>query len=54
MKDGLLMRDEKEDEWLKIIKEDISAIPDNESDFIEQVLPTIDQSKIILSEYGLT
>lgn len=53
MKGGSLMRDEKEDEWLKIIKDDISAIPDNESDFIDQVLPTIDQSKIILGEYGL-
>ncbi len=53
MKEGILMRDEKEDEWLHIIKEDISTIPGNESDFIEQVLPTIDQNKIILSEYGL-
>lgn len=53
MTEGILMRDEKEDEWLHIIKDDISAIPGNESDFIEQVLPTIDQNKIILSEYGL-
>lgn len=53
MTEGILMRDEKEDEWLHMIKEDISAIPGNESDFIEQVLPTIDQNKIILSEYGL-
>jgi hypothetical protein len=48
------MRDKKEDEWIKMLKEDISTIPGNESDFIEQVLPTIDQSKLILSEYGLT
>ena len=54
IEDGVLMRDEKEDEWIKMLKEDISSIPDNESDFMEQVLPTIDQSKIILSEYGLT
>ena len=53
IEDGILMRDEKEDEWIKMLKEDISSIPDNESDFMEQVLPTIDQSKIILSEYGL-
>lgn len=53
MKEGVLMRDEKEEEWMNIIKDDVSSIPDNESDFIEQVLPTIDQNKIILSEYGL-
>ena len=53
IEDGILMRDEKEDEWIKMLKEDISSIPDNESDFMEQVLPAIDQSKIILSEYGL-
>ena len=54
IKEGSLMRDEKEDEWIKMLKDDISTIPGNESDFIEQVLPTIDQSKLILSEYGLT
>ncbi|MCK5467557.1 MAG: hypothetical protein KAI99_03585, partial [Cyclobacteriaceae bacterium] len=54
IEEGSLMRDEKEDEWIKMLKDDISTIPGNESDFIEQVLPTIDQSKLILSEYGLT
>ncbi len=53
IRDGVLMHDEKEDEWMKMLKEDINAIPNNESDFVEQVLPTIDQSKIILSEYGI-
>lgn len=54
IEDGILMRDEKEDSWIKMMKEDILSIPDNESDFMEQVLPTIDQSKVLLSEYGLT
>jgi methanol--5-hydroxybenzimidazolylcobamide Co-methyltransferase len=50
---GSLMHDEKEDEWINILKEDISAIPVNESEFIDAVLPTIDSSKVILSEYGI-
>ena len=50
---GALMHDEKEDEWMGILKEDIASIPDNESEFLEMVLPTIDSSKVILSEYGL-
>jgi hypothetical protein len=47
------MHDEKEDEWMGILKEDIASIPDNESEFLEMVLPTIDSNKVILSEYGL-
>lgn len=51
--EGNLIHDEKEDEWLTILKDDISAIPENESEFIDMVMPTIDSSKLILSEYGL-
>jgi methanol--5-hydroxybenzimidazolylcobamide Co-methyltransferase len=39
--------------YLPLLREDLSSIPDNESDFIEMMLPLIDQSKFIPSEYGL-
>ncbi len=48
-----LMHDPKEDEWITVLKTDIESIPDNESDFIEMILPSIDQHKILLNEYGL-
>ncbi|MCF6332440.1 MAG: hypothetical protein L3J11_04070 [Draconibacterium sp.] len=51
--EGTLLRDEKEDVWIEMLKSDIASIPENESDFVELILPTIDQSKVILSEYGL-
>ena len=53
LKEGSLLHDEKEDTWFELLKADIESIPTNESEFVESVLPTIDQSKIILSEYGL-
>lgn len=48
-----LMHDAKEDEWIVVLKSDIESIPDNESDFIEMMLPSIDQNKVLLHEYGL-
>jgi len=53
LRDGSLKQDDKEDAWIDMLKTEISTIPNDESDFTELVLPTIDQSKIILSEYGL-
>ena len=47
------MHDKKEDEWISKLKEDISSIPEMESDFVEMVTPSIDSGKLILSEYGL-
>lgn len=52
-KEGLLKRDEKEDIWMENLKAELYTIPDSEDKFIEDVLPTIDRNKIILSEYGL-
>jgi methanol---5-hydroxybenzimidazolylcobamide Co-methyltransferase len=51
--DGSLMHDEKEDYWIDLLKEDIGSIPTGESEFVELVLPTIDSTKLIFSEYGL-
>lgn len=51
--EGTLLHDEKEDSWIEMLKVDIESIPVVESDFVESILPTIDQNKVILSEYGL-
>lgn len=53
IRSGQLMRHEREDEWITILRNDVEAIPINESDFIEKILPTIDQTKLLLNEYGL-
>lgn len=53
IKDGTLMHDAKEDDWMNILKEDISSIPTDELAFVEMIMPTLDSSKLILSEYGL-
>lgn len=51
--DGSLLHDEKEDEWISILKDDIGSVPEKEEDFIEMVMPTLDTNKLTLSEYGL-
>ena len=50
---GALMNDQKETEWISTLKDDIESIPIDESKFIEEILPTVDAGKFILSEYGL-
>ncbi len=52
-KNGTLMDDPRETEWIKILQDDIASIPVSESAFVESILPVIDNSKIIWSEYGL-
>jgi len=52
-KTGKLMDDPKETQWISMLKDDIASIPDKESDFVEEMLPTLDPEKISLSEYGL-
>jgi methanol--5-hydroxybenzimidazolylcobamide Co-methyltransferase len=52
-KAGLLKKDEKEDIWMESLKAELYNIPASEDKFIEDILPTIDENKIILSEYGL-
>jgi methanol--5-hydroxybenzimidazolylcobamide Co-methyltransferase len=50
---GQMKHDEKEDVWIRTLRADIESIPPDEEKFIEEVLPFLDQNKIILSEYGL-
>lgn len=53
LKNGSLMHDPKEDIWINTLRADLQSISTNESKFVEDMLPLIDESKIILSEYGL-
>jgi methanol--5-hydroxybenzimidazolylcobamide Co-methyltransferase len=53
MKEGSLIRDQKEDIWLDNIKSELFNVPDNENELIEEVMPTIENNKLILTEYGL-
>ncbi len=48
-----LKHDERETVWIETIKQDLLSIPVEEDLFVEDILPTIDQDKIILKEYGL-
>lgn len=50
---GRLKNDEKETFWIETLKNDIDSIPRNESEFIELMLPVLDNNKVILSEYGI-
>ncbi|KAF0237786.1 MAG: methanolcorrinoid, partial [Prolixibacteraceae bacterium] len=50
---GNMRLSEMEISYLPILRDDLNSIPDNESDFIEMMLPLIDGSKFIPAEYGL-
>ncbi|NWJ49374.1 MAG: methanol--corrinoid methyltransferase [Bacteroidetes bacterium] len=50
---GKMILSDMETFYLPLLREDLESIPDNESDFVEMMLPNIDQSKFILAEYGL-
>lgn len=50
---GQLINDPKETEWIQILKDDIASLPNDESKFVEEILPTLEPNKFILSEYGL-
>ena len=53
LQSGKMKLSEMETSYLPILRDDLNSIPDNESDFIEMMLPLIDQGKFILAEYGL-
>ena len=53
LKSGKMKLPEMETSFLPVLREDLNSIPDNESYFVEMMLPVIDQSKFILAEYGL-
>lgn len=51
--EGKLKLSELETGYLPYLREELESIPDSESEFVEMMLPLVDQSKFILSEYGL-
>ena len=51
--DGSLPMPEREVEWIGRMRDEIATIPDDESKFIAEMLPTLDSAKFIASEYGL-
>jgi methanol---5-hydroxybenzimidazolylcobamide Co-methyltransferase len=53
VRSGKMNLSEMEMAYLPILRDDLNSIPDSENEFIEMMLPLMDQSKFILSEYGL-
>jgi hypothetical protein len=53
LQNGKMKLSEMETAYLPILREDLNSIPDDESAFVEMMLPLLDQSKFILKEYGL-
>lgn len=51
--EGKLKLSDLEMGYLPYLRDELQSIPDDESDFIEMMLPLVDQSKFTLSEYGL-
>jgi methanol--5-hydroxybenzimidazolylcobamide Co-methyltransferase len=51
--EGKLKLSELETGYIPYLREELESIPDSESDFVEMMLPVVDQSKFTLSEYGL-
>jgi methanol--5-hydroxybenzimidazolylcobamide Co-methyltransferase len=50
---GKLKLSDMEIGYLPYMREELESIPENESDFVEMMLPLVDQSKFTLAEYGL-
>lgn len=53
IKNDSLVVVEREKIWVDRIREEIHSIPDNEDQFIAEMLPLVDESKYLKSEYGL-
>ncbi|MBN2085272.1 MAG: hypothetical protein JW748_08590 [Anaerolineales bacterium] len=50
---GALPLPEREAVYFERMREDLTAIPEDESEFVEMMLPQLDPEKVILGEYGL-
>lgn len=50
---GQLKIRKQEIPWIERFAGTLGGLPSDESEFIDQVIPTLDSSKIILTEYGL-
>lgn len=50
---GQMKLSEMETSYLPVLRDELNSIPDSETDFVEMMLPLLDESKFTLSEYGL-
>jgi hypothetical protein len=50
---GQMTLPEMETVYLTTLRDELNTIPDNESAFIEMMLPILDMSKFIPEEYGI-
>jgi|WetSurMetagenome_2_1015567.scaffolds.fasta_scaffold49412_2 methanol--5-hydroxybenzimidazolylcobamide Co-methyltransferase len=50
---GALLLPEREVVYIERLREDLTGIPEEESQFVELMLPQLDPEKVILEEYGL-
>ncbi|HEX9971986.1 MAG TPA: methyltransferase MtaB domain-containing protein, partial [bacterium] len=53
IKNDSLLVVEREKIWIDRIREEIHSIPDNEDQFIEEMLTVVEESKFLKGEYGL-
>jgi methanol--5-hydroxybenzimidazolylcobamide Co-methyltransferase len=53
IRSGQMKIPEMETAYLISLRDELNTIPDSESDFVEMMLPLLDQSKFIPEEYGL-
>lgn len=53
LQSGNMKLSEMETGYLPILRDELSSVPDNESEFIDMMLPVLNRDKFILSEYGL-
>ncbi len=53
VRSGSLSLSEREFVYIDRIRQDLAAIPEEESRFVEVMLPELDPAKVVLKEYGL-
>lgn len=53
LQSGQMKISESEISYLSLLRSDLNDIPDDESKFVEMMLPVLDQAKFIPDEYGL-
>ena len=53
VRSGALPLPERETVYFERMREDLEGIPEDESRFVEMMLPQLDPAKVILEEYGL-
>ena len=50
---GVLELEQRDADWIEIIRDAVSTIPDNEDDFINETVPLLNRNNFIPEEYGI-